>query len=326
MAAEAPWRRLPWGYILKRTLRSFAKDSCTDLAAGLTYFGVLSLFPAMIALVSILGLVGQSEAGIDALFGMVDDLAPGMLTVVKDPIEALASSPATGWALVIGVVGAVWSASGYVGGFGRALNRVYGVQEGRSAFALRPVQLGVTLATLILVAVVAVLLVVSGPLARALGAALGLGDGAQLAWSLLRWPVVIVALMLLVALLYSATPNVEQPKFRWLTPGSFAAIILIGVASALFAFYVGNFGNYDRTYGALAGIIVFLLWIWIANVVLLLGAEFDVEIERARELIRGAGAERSLVLPLKSDKAIVKARDAEAADILAAREIRRRYR
>ena len=326
MAADVSWRRLPWGYVLKRTLRSFGQHACTDLAAGLTYFGVLSLFPAMIALVSILGLVGQSKAGIDALFGMVDQLAPGMLTVVKQPIESLSSSPATGWALVIGIVGAIWSASGYVGGFGRALNRIYEVREGRSAFALRPVQLGVTVASLVLIAVVAVLLVVSGPIAEALGNAIGAGEAAKTAWSILRWPVVVVALVLLVALLYSATPNVRQPRFRWLTPGAVVAIVALGIASALFAFYVANFGSYNKTYGTLAGIIVFLLWIWIANVVLLLGAVFDSEIARTRELVRGAHVEEGRALPLKSDKAIVKAEDADAADILAARAIRRRFR
>ncbi|WP_426625911.1 YihY/virulence factor BrkB family protein [Leifsonia sp. McL0607] len=326
MAADASWRRLPWGYILTRTLRRFSADACTDLAAGLTYFGVLSLFPAMIALVSILGLVGQSQSGIDALFGMVEQVAPGMLTVVKQPIESLASSPATGWALVIGVVGAIWAASGFVGGFGRALNRIYGVREGRTVFALRPVQLGVTLASLILIAVVAVLLVISGPIAEALGNALGVGDAAKTAWSILRWPVVIVALVLLVALLYSATPNVRQPRFRWLTPGAVVAIVALGIASVLFAFYVANFGSYDKTYGTLADIIVFLLWIWIANVVLLLGAELDSEIARARELVRGVEVERGRALPLKSDKAIIRAKDAEAADILAARAIRRRFR
>jgi len=326
VAAEASRPRLPWGYILKRTLRSFGQASCTDLAAGLTYFGVLSLFPAMIALVSVLGLVGQSKSGIDALFQMVDQLAPGMLTVVRAPIENLAASPATGIALVVGTIGAIWSASGYVGGFGRALNRIYDVREGRTFFALRPVQLGVTIAALVLISVVAVLLVISGPILQALGDALGIGDAAKTAWSILRWPVVVFALVLLVALLYSATPNVRQPRFRWLTPGAVVAIVLLGVASALLAFYVANFGNYDKTYGTLAGIIVFLLWIWVANVVLLLGAVFDSEIARARELMAGKEVEQGRALPLKSDKLIVKAEDADAADILAARAIRRRYR
>lgn len=323
---KVSWFRLPWGYILKRTFRSFTLDACTDLAAGLTYFAVLSLFPAMIALVSILGLIGQSQAGIDALFQVVEQLAPGTLDAVKGPIENLAASPASGWALVIGVVGAIWSASGYVGGFGRALNRVYGVQEGRTVFSLRPVQLGVTIAALVLVALMAVLLVVSGPVATAIGNALGVGTTVEVVWSIAKWPVMAVAIVLLVALLYSATPNVKQARFRWLTTGSFAAIIVLGVASALFAFYVANFGSYDKTYGALAGIIVFLLWIWIANVALLLGAELDSEIERARELVSGIEADTVLRLPLKSDKAIVKARDAASADILAAREIRKRYR
>ncbi|MGO4595964.1 YihY/virulence factor BrkB family protein [Leifsonia sp. 2TAF2] len=318
--------RLPWGFIIKRTMRSFTTDQCTDLAAGLTYFAVLSLFPALLALVSILGLVGQSQAGIDALFGMVNELAPGMTDVLKGPIENLASSPATGWALAIGIVGAVWSASGYVGGFGRALNRVYGVQEGRSALVLRPVQLGVTLLSLVLISLLAILLVVSGPVASFLGGLIGLGDVALVAWNIIRWPIVIIVVVLLVAVLYASTPNIKHPRIRWLTPGSIAAIVVLGIASALFAFYVGNFGNYDRTYGALAGIIVFLLWIWIANVALMLGAELDSEVERARELVAGIEADDVLRLPLKSDKAILKAREAHAGDILAAREIRRRYR
>lgn len=321
-----PWYRLPWGFILKRTMRSFTTDQCTDLAAGLTYFAVLSLFPALLALVSILGIVGQSQTGIDALFGMVNELAPGMTDVLKGPIESLASSPATGWALVIGIVGAVWSASGYVGGFGRALNRVYGVPEGRTALVLRPVQLGVTLLTLVLISLLALLLVVSGPIASFLGGLIGLDEAFQVAWSILRWPIVIIVIVLLLAVLYASTPNVKHPRFRWLTPGSLAAIIVLGIASALFAFYVGNFGNYDRTYGALAGIIVFLLWIWIANNALLFGAELDSEVERARELVAGIEADDVLRLPLKSDKALIKAREAHAGDILAARELRRRYR
>jgi membrane protein len=320
------WFRLPWGFILKRTLRSFSVDACTDLAAGLTYFAVLSLFPAMIALVSILGLVGQSKAGINALFGIVEQVAPGSLDAVKGPIVALASSPASGWALVIGVVGAIWSASGYVGGFGRDLNRVFGVPEGRPALSLRLTQLGVTIAALILIAIVAVLLVISGPVATAIGDILGVGESVQIFWSVVKWPVLIVALVLLVALLYYATPNVRQTKFRWLTTGSFTAIVLLGIASALFALYVGNFGNYDRTYGSLAGIIVFLLWLWITNVVLLLGAELDSEIERARELVSGIEADAEIKLPLKSTKGLAKAEDAAAADILAARAVRRRYR
>ncbi len=322
----APWNELPCGFILRRTLRSFGRHQCTDLAAGLTYFGVLSLFPALLALVSILGLVGQSKKGIDALFAIVGQLAPGAaLDTVKGPIEQLASNPATGLALAIGIVGAIWSASGYVGAFGRAINRIYGVQEGRTVWKLRPVQLGVTIATLVLVSLMAILLVVSGPVATAIGDALGLGNTVQAVWSVLKWPVLIIALVLLTALLYYATPNVRLPRFRMLTTGSIAAIIILGVASALFGLYVANFGNYDRTYGSLAGIIIFLLWIWIANVALLLGAELDVEVERARELTAGIEADEAVRLPLKSTAAIAKAQDAVAADLLASREVRRRF-
>ena len=196
---SVPWYRLPWGFIFKRTMRSYSTDQCTDLAAGLTYFAVLSLFPALLALVSILGIVGQSKTGVDALFGMVNELAPGMTDVLKGPIGDLASSPATGWALAIGIVGAVWSASGYVGGFGRALNRVYGVQEGRTFIALRPVQLGVTLLALVLVSLLALLLVISGPVAQFLGGLIGLSDAFQVAWSIIRWPIVVVVIVALVA-------------------------------------------------------------------------------------------------------------------------------
>jgi membrane protein len=321
-----PWFRLPWGFILKRTMRSFTTDQATDLAAGLTYFGVLSLFPALLALVSILGLVGQSKTGIAALFGMVNDLAPGMTDVLKSPLQHLASSPATGWALAIGIVGAIWSASGYVGAFGRALNRVYGVREGRSALVLRPVQLGVTILTLVLVSLLAILLVVSGPVLSFLGGLIGLDQAFQVAWSVIRWPIVAILLVLLLAVLYAATPNVKQPRLRWLTPGSIAAIVVLAVASALFALYVGTFANYDRTYGTLAGIIVFLLWIWIANVALLLGAELDSEVERVRELVAGIDADVDLRLPLKSDKGLLKAQEVQAGDILAARKLRARYR
>ncbi len=321
-----PWNQLPWGFILKRTLHSFGRHQCTDLAASLTYFAVLSLFPALLALVSLLGLVGQSQKGIDALFAIVGQLAPGAaLDTVKGPIEQLASNPATGLALAIGIVGAIWSASGYVGAFGRAVNHIYGVREGRKVWSLRPVQLGVTVATLVLVSLMALLLVVSGPVATAIGDALGIGDTVQVVWSILKWPVLIIALVLLTALLYYATPNVRMPRFRMLTTGSIAAIIVLGVASALFGLYVANFGNYNRTYGSLAGIIIFLLWMWIANVALLLGAELDVEVERARELAAGIDADEAVRLPLKSTAAIVKAQDAIDADLIASREVRRRF-
>ncbi len=287
---------------------------------------MLSLFPALLALVSFLGLVGQSRKGIDALFTVAEQLGPGSaFTALKGPIEQLASSHSNGLALVIGVVGAIWSASGYVGAFGRAVNRIFGVHEGRSVWKLRPVQLGVTLVSLGLLTLIAIMLVVSGPVATAIGDALGLGDTVQDVWSVLKWPVLVIALVLLVALLYYATPNVRMPRFRLLTTGSITAIVVLGAASALFGLYVANFGNYQRIYGSLAGIIIFLLWIWIANLALLFGAELDIEVERARELTAGIEADVALRLPLKSTAAIVKAQDAMDADLLAAREVRRRF-
>ena len=323
-ATPAPRKRgIPWGFVLKKTFREFSSDNCTDLAAALTYFGVLALFPALLALVSILGLIGQGEQGIAALLEIAKQVAPGTaITLIKGPIEQFASTPAVGWGVAIGLVGAIWSASGFVGAFRRAINRIYNVGEGRSGIQLRIVQLLVTIAVLVLVVVMALILVLSGPVAEAVGNVVGLGATAQLVWSIVKWPVLVIALVLMVAILYSATPNVKRPRFRIMSIGAFSAVIILGIASVGFGFYVANFSHYNKTYGSLAGVIIFLLWVWIANLALLFGAELDVEVERGRELAAGKAAEVSLLLPLKSDKALIKAADKRDKTILDARRIR----
>ena len=290
-------------YVGRKVAREFSRDQCTDLAAALTYYAVLSLFPAMLVLVSLLGIFGQGQKTVDSVLQMVDDLGPASaVDTLRGPVEQLVNSSSAGFALVIGLVGALWSASGYVGAFGRAMNRMYEVEEGRPIWKLRPLVLLVTVIALLMAGAVALMLAVSGPIARSIGEALGLGDTALTVWNIARWPLVLLFVVLTVAILYYATPNVQQPKFRWISIGATVAIVTWIIASVLFALYVANFGSYNKTYGALAGAIVFLLWLWITNLALLFGAEVDAELERGRQLQAGIPAEKSLQLPPRDTK------------------------
>ncbi|MFS0794176.1 YihY/virulence factor BrkB family protein [Microbacterium sp. 1P10AE] len=312
-----------WKYVLRKTLREFRSDGCIDMAAALTYFSVLSVFPALIALFSLLGVFGQGTAAADAILGIIEQAAPGETAdTIRGPIEQIASSPAAGFALITGIVLAVWSASGYVSAFSRAMNRIYEIDEGRPFWKLKPVQLLVTVIGIVLLFIAATILVVSGPVATAVGDALGVGDIAQTLWSILKWPVLAVIVVLMVAILYYATPNAKQPKFRWISIGALTAIIVLALATFVFGLYVGNFSNYDRTYGSLAGIVIFLLWLWIANLALLFGAEFDAEMERARQLEAGIAAEADIQLPPRDDRTIKKADAKETADVAEGRRIR----
>ena len=293
-------KRRSWTFAFKRAIKEFSADGCTDLAAALTYFSVLSIFPALLALVSILGLVGDPERTKSTILDVLDQLGTGSVgSTLEGPLDQMVNSPAAGVGLVVGLAGALWSASGYVGAFGRALNKIYEVPEGRGFIKLRPMQLVVTAILLVLAAAIILSVAVSGELARAIGDAIGLGDAAVMTWNLAKWPVILLVVIFMVGLLYWATPNVRQPKFRWLTPGAAIAILVAILASAAFGFYVSNFSSYNKTYGSLAGVIVFLLWLWILNNVLLLGAEVDSEIERSRQLQAGMAAEEDLLLPLR---------------------------
>ncbi len=300
-----------WKFVLKKTIREFSADQCLDLAAGLTYYAVLALFPALLAVVSLLGIVGQGQQGTAAVTDVVSNAAPGVADTVNSVVQQLSQSQAPGFALVFGILGALWSASGYVGAFGRAMNRVYEVDEGRPFWKLRPLMIVITLVAVILACLAAIALVVSGPLAQAIGDAIGLGSTAVTVWNIAKWPVLIAIVVLVLAILYYATPNVKQPKFHWITVGAAVAVVVWIVASLAFGFYVANFGNYDKTYGSLAGVIAFLLWLWITNLAFLFGAELDAEIERGRELQGGIDAEHNMQLP---------PRDTKASDKLAAKE------
>jgi membrane protein len=311
-----------WKFILRKTLREFSKDECTDLAAALTYYAVLALFPALLALVSILSFVGQDQQGTDALMGIVRDIAPSAANTMQDVVTQLNQSHAGGFALVIGLLGALWSASGYIGAFGRAMNRIYEIDEGRPFYKLRPVMLLVTLIAVILAALIALALVVSGPVARAVGSAIGLGSAAVTAWNIIKWPVILVVVIAVIAILYYATPNIKQPQFRWISVGAVIAVVVWIIASVAFGFYVANFSSYNKTYGTLAGVIVFLLWLWITNLALLFGAEIDSETERGRQLQAGIAAEETLQLPPRDTKASEKTAAKDEKEIAEARAIR----
>ncbi|MEH3155866.1 MAG: YihY/virulence factor BrkB family protein [Gordonia paraffinivorans] len=310
-------------FTLRKTAREFSRDQCTDIAASLTYYAVLSLFPALVALVSLLGVFGQGQKTMDAVLDVIGDLgSASVVDTLRDPVQQLVDAPSAGFALVVGVLGALWSASGYVGAFGRALNRMYEIEEGRPIWKLRPTMLLVTLVAVLMTAAVAFMLAVSGPIARSIGDRIGLGDTALLVWNIARWPVILVFVVTIVAILYWATPNVRQPTFRWISAGALLAIVVWVVASALFALYVANFASYNKTYGALAGVVVFLLWLWITNLALLFGAEFDSELERARELQAGLPAEEHVQLPPRDTTAAEKNHEKDEQFVERARVLR----
>ena len=275
-----------WIDALKRTLKAFKADNLSVWAAALTYFGVLSIFPAMLVVVSVLGLIGPSVT--DTLIENLEDVAPGpaqeILTNAIGNLEGAGS--ASGIAFVIGLVAAVWSSSGYVDGFMGAANAIYGVEEGRPITKMLPVRVGLTVLLMVLAGIIGFAVALSGGLAKSLGDVLGLGDQAVDVWGLAKWPVLLLLVSLLLAVLYWGAPNVKQ-KFRFITPGSVLAVVGWILASVAFAFYVANFSSYNKTYGALAGPIIFLLWLYISNIFVLLGAELNAELERSRALEAG---------------------------------------
>lgn len=312
-----------WLFAGKRAIKEFSADGCTDLAAALTYYAVLSIFPALLALVSILGLVGEPEQTKQTILDVLSQLGQdGVIETIEGPLDQMVNSSAAGLGLVVGIGGALWSASGYVGAFGRALNTIYEVPEGRGFIKLRPTQVLVTAVLLLLAAAILLSVAVSGELARAIGSTIGLGDAAVTVWNIAKWPAILIAVIFMVGLLYWATPNVRQPRFRWLSPGAAVAILVAVLASVVFGFYVSNFSSYNKTYGSLAGVIVFLLWLWILNNVLLLGAELDSEIERSRQLQAGMAAEDELQLPLRDSTKSDAAEQAEGEMLQEARSLR----
>ncbi|HSO90069.1 MAG TPA: YihY/virulence factor BrkB family protein [Arthrobacter sp.] len=315
-----------WKYIAKKTYREFSKDQCPDLAAALTYYAVLSIFPALLALVSLLGIFGDAGKTTGALLEIISGFAPAdTVDAIREPIQQLSSSSAAGLTLVIGILTALWSASGYVGAFGRAMNRIYEIDEGRPFIKLRGTMLAVTIATVLIVVLLAAMLVLSGPVAESVGNALGLGGVVLTVWNIAKWPLIILLVVAAIAILYYATPNVKQPKFRWMSLGSLIALVIFLLASLAFGFYVANFSSYNETYGTIGGVIISLLWLWILNMSLLFGAEFDAEMERGRQLQAGIEAEETIQLPPRDTKKSDKVQEKEEEDIRHGRELREQH-
>ncbi|MBC9730745.1 YihY/virulence factor BrkB family protein [Streptomyces sp. TRM68367] len=287
-APDAPTKlgKKSWWAVLRRTTREFKDDELADRAAALTYFGILALFPALLVLVSLLGIVGTAT---DAVLDNLTRLTPGAARdVITNAVQQLQGNAGIGSVMaIVGLVLAVWAASGYVAAFIRTSNAVYDIPEGRPVWKVLPVRLGVTVLLMVLAVVSALIVVFTGGLARQAGTALGIGDTALTVWSIAKWPVLVLLVTIMIAILYWATPNARVRGFRWVTPGSFLALVIWMIASAGFALYVANFASYNKTYGTFAGIIVFLVWLWITNLAILLGLEFDAETSRQRAVAGG---------------------------------------
>ena len=277
-----------WLSVLKRTGREFVDDELQDRAAALTYRGVLALFPALLVLVSVLGLIGASAT--NAVLDNLRRLAPGSVRQILNTAVMQVQGSSRGVGGVVAVLGlalALWSASGYIAAFIRASNAVYDIREGRPVWKITPLRLGLTVLMMLLLMASAVIVVFTGPLARRAGDVLGLGHAAVTAWSIAKWPVLVLLVSVMIAVLYWAAPNVRGRGFRWVSPGSLLAVGLWLLLSAGFAAYVANFGSYNKTYGTLAGVIVFLVWLWLSNLAILLGLEFDAELARERAIEGG---------------------------------------
>ncbi|MBT2384325.1 YihY/virulence factor BrkB family protein [Streptomyces sp. ISL-11] len=279
-----------WWAVLRRTAAEFKDDELTDRAAALTYYGILSLFPALLVLVSLLGIAGKSAT--ESVLDNLRQLTPGTARqVITDAVRQLQGGTGIGSLLaVLGLLGAVWSASGYVAAFIRASNAVYDLPEGRPVWKLTPLRLALTVVLMVMACASVLIVVFTGGLARQAGTALGVGDTAMTAWSIAKWPVLVLLVSLMIAVLYWAAPNVRGRGFAWVTPGSVLALLIWLAASAGFALYAANFASYNKTYGTLAGVIVFLVWLWLTNLAILLGLEFDAELARERAISTGHDA------------------------------------
>jgi membrane protein len=279
-----------WRGVAVRAVRGFLDDNCTDWAAALTYYGVLALFPSAIVVVALVGLVADGEQAITNILDIVSDLGVGSVDSLRTPIAQVVGQDSAKVLFSFGLIGAVWSAAGYVGAFTRAANAIYGVREGRPFYLLRPLQLLITMASLLLLAIVALGLVVSGPVAEAMGNALHAGGASRTAWSIGRWPVLALVAGFLLSLLGWIAPNVKPPRLRWFTAGGAVTLLVWAALSAGFGVYVANFSSYDVTYGALGGIVAFLVWLYLSNCAVLLGVEINAELQRGRRLQAGEPA------------------------------------
>jgi membrane protein len=290
-----------WLEAAKRTLKEYKDDDLQDRAAALTYFGIQSIFPGLLVLVSLLGLLGKSVT--QPLIDNLGKAAPASVrTIITHNVTHLQQShAASGIVGIVAIALALWSASNYVAAFMRASNAIYDVPEGRPIWKTAPIRVGVTVVTMILLVAAAVIVVVTGGLAQKVGNVLGLGSTAVTVWDIAKWPVLLIIFSLMLAILYWATPNAKH-GFRWVSPGGIVAVVLWLIASGLFALYVANFGHYNKVYGSIAGVIIFLIWMWISNVVILLGAEFNAELERGRAMAGGTPPDQEPFVELRDTR------------------------
>ncbi|MFF0175551.1 YihY/virulence factor BrkB family protein [Micromonospora profundi] len=290
-----------WRGVLVRSVRNFVTDNCSDWAAALTYYGVLALFPSTIVVVALVGLVSSGEQTVDTVVDLARQVGAGSVVAddgVVGVIRAVVVEQSNAKALLgFGLLGALWSASGFIGAFTRASNAIYGVTEGRPVWKLRPLQIGLAAITLVLLAVVALGLIISGPVTDAVGELVNAGGLARTVWSVAKWPVLAMIMMALLSLLFWIAPNVRQPRFRWLTPGGAVALVSWVAVSFGFGLYVANFGSYDTTYGSLGAAIAFLVWLYLSNSALMLGVQINAEVQRGRQLQAGDPDPEEPVLP-----------------------------
>lgn len=312
-----------WRLILVRTWHEFRINQAVDVASALTYYAVLAVFPSTLAALALLGTFGTAEEVTREVLRVIADLGgESAVAALDDPVEQLLTASHHWFALIVGLGAALWAVSGYLGVFGRGMNRVLGVEEGRPFWTSRPMMLLTAAAVLVLAAAVALLLILSGPIADAVARGLGLDEGVVFWWDLAKLPVAAALMATVIATLYWATPNVRRRNFRWLSVGATAALVTWLVTTALFAWYVANFRTYERNYGVLGFAVAFLLWVWLSNVAIMLGAVLDTEVERVRQLRAGLAAEERLQLPLRDDRMLLKNREQRNADIRAAAELK----
>ena len=296
--------RVVW-LVLTRSISEFLRDRGPDLAGSLTYYGVLSLFPALLVAISLLGVFGQGSRTVDAVMGMLSDIAPEeILDPIRGPVESLVTTPAAGIALIVGTAFALWSSSRYVWALGRAMNRVFGVEEGRPLWRVLPAGLGLTAVLIVLVAFGGLALVFTGPVAATVGGWIGLGRTAVAVWEIVMWPAAVLTAIVALAMLYRFAPNISGRRFSWVSLGAAAALVIIGVATAGFSFFVVNFSNFNEIYGSLAGVIVFLLWLWLVNIAVVYGARLDAEVLRVRQLRAGIPAAETVRVTPRDTRAL----------------------
>lgn len=321
--SPAQLSRDDWRVILRRTWHEFRINQVYDIAAAMTYYAVLATFPATLAVLALIGVFGSAEAVAQDVLRVIEELGgSSVIDPLREPIEQLLNASETAPALIIGLIGALWATSGFIGTFGRGMNRIYEVEEGRPFWEMRPVMLGISVVLIVLGTITAFAIILTGPIAESSARVLGLDEGVVFWWDLGKLPVLAGIALFVISLLYWAAPNVKRRNLRWFSAGAIAALLAWMASTALFGGYALGFGSYERMYGVIGGAVAFMLWIWLSNLAMLFGAVLDTEVERARQLRAGIAAEDHVQLPLRDDRLIEKNREQRAADFRASAAMR----